>query len=377
MFTETCYSVCIMARKKNPISDIGNQVGAWLGGPVRQAIASTPARAVENLQNVVGNTPIGIAVQRAMSGAQTFRNEGYLSAVEQQAKFAGTDIALNAAGGVVGKGVGKVVSKVAPTIARGLARTNLSSELAPGQDLAFHFSNNPNLKVIKDVKGMRNQGANFGQKFDSTKFSPKGATYGYGPLQGTDANQQVSAAIQEALTSKEAAAAAGQTREYTMYVTKAKPLKGAKGRVKDPEYGFEVLAGDSGQSIYGKQKPIAKIPLNLGSVPTYEDAYRSPNPDAMKLRAAVQQAEKNRLQNAIARNPRIRRAGLNAPELENVHGEGGVGLYQIGYTPRPFVDKPVKSVTQMIQEATSVAPTVGKVAASKKRKARGGGKNKK
>lgn len=132
-----------MARKKNPINDIGNQVGAWLGGPVRQAIASTPARAVENLQNAVTNNPIGIAVQRAMSGAQTFRNEGYLSAVQQQAKFAGTDIALSAAG-VVGGKAGSAVGRAA-------AKTGIPARIAnklTGQTVVLHGTG----EVLKNPK---------------------------------------------------------------------------------------------------------------------------------------------------------------------------------------------------------------------------------
>ena len=102
------------SRRDKPNDSLANQVGGWLGGPVQAAIYSTPARAVQNLQNVAKNNPIGIAVQRAMSGAQTFRNEGYLSAVQQQAKIAAVDVAVNAAGAGVGKaavGVGRVVAK--------------------------------------------------------------------------------------------------------------------------------------------------------------------------------------------------------------------------------------------------------------------------
>lgn len=96
-----------MARKpKNLINDVGN----WLGGPVRQAIASTPARTVQNIQNVAKNNPIGLAVQNAMSGYSTFRDKGYVEAVKGQAKIIAVDLALLAAGEGAGK-AGKAIVK--------------------------------------------------------------------------------------------------------------------------------------------------------------------------------------------------------------------------------------------------------------------------
>jgi len=343
-------------------------VSPWLGAPPGELKSVTRAKgAARGAAETLDQTVTGGLIKAGVQGNTAL------------AKQAAINLAGFAVGATAAQVIGKVVSKAAPTIAKVAAKTNLSSELAPGQDLAFHFSNKPNLRVIKDISKMRNQGANFGQQFDSTKFTPKGSTYGYGPLQKTAGIQQVEAAINEALTSKAAAAAAGQDRQYTLYVTKANPLKNAKGRIKDPEYGYEVLAGDAGQSVYGKQKPIAKIPLNLDSVPDYGEVYRSGGPDALAERLAAVRAERNRVQNIVAENQKIRRAGLKSPGLRNVHGEGKTGLYELGFVPKPFNNKSIKSVTQVIREA-DVAAKVGKVAATAgfvtPKKTRGGGKNK-
>ena len=333
----------------------------------KDAVLNTPERAVTNITNVVKSTPIGIAVQNAAKGYTTYKNEGYKAAVTQSAKTAATQLATEAIGYGAGKVVTKTVSAAAPSIAKMLAKTNLSSELAPGQNLAFHFSNNPNLKTIKDIPALRNQGGNFNSVFDSTQIAPKGATYGYGPLQNTAGLSELEGAVNEARNSLNRAAAAGQNREYTLYVTKANPLiPGRTTRIKDPEYGASKLAGDTGQSIFGKQKVIASVPLDykpMTALETTEQAlgakaspYRvDPAYEAAQVASAKGKSEMlDKTYNALVNNPKVTRAGLAPSSLQNP--------FSAFYYDTPAVNRasqPTRSVTQIIQDATKKTGVLG------------------
>jgi hypothetical protein len=323
----------------------------------KDAVLNTPERAVTNITNVVKSTPIGIAVQNAAKGITTFKNEGYKAAVTQSAKTAAAQLATEA----VGYGVGKVA------VAKLLAKTNLSSELAPGQNLAFHFSNNPNLKTIKDIPALRNQGGNYGSVFDSTQIAPKGSTYGYGPLQNTSGLSELEGAVNEARNSLNRAAAMGQDREYTLYVTKANPLvPGRTTRIKDPEYGTSKLAGDAGQSIFGKQKVIASVPLNYKPMAALEateqalGAKASPyrvDPAYQAAQAATAQGKSQMLDqtlNALVQNPKVVRAGLKPPPLQNPFSAFAYDTPAVNRTSQP-----TQSVTQIIQGATKNSGTFG------------------
>lgn len=338
----------------------------------KDAVLNTPQRAVNNITNVVKSTPIGIAAQNAAKGVTTFKNEGYKAAVTQSAKTAATQLATEAVGYGVGKVLGKTASAAAPSVAKLLAKTNLSSELAPGQSLAFHFSNNPNLKTIKDIPALRNQGGNFGSVFDSTKIAPKGATYGYGPLQNTSGLSELEGAVNEARNSLNRAAAMGQDREYTLYVTKANPLvKGRTTRIKDPEYGSSKLAGDTGQSIFGKQKVIASTKLNYKPMAQLEAAERAlgekaspyrvdPAFEAAKVASAKGKSEMlDNTINALVQNPKVVRAGLNPSSLQNP--------FSAYYYDTPAVNRApqtTRSVTQIIQDATKNSATIGGASAT-------------
>jgi hypothetical protein len=337
----------------------------------KDAVLNTPERAVTNITNVVKSTPIGIAVQNAAKGVTTFKNEGYKAAVTQSAKTAATQLATEAVGYGVGKVAGKVVSAAAPSVAKLLAKTNLSSELASGQNLAFHFSNKPNLKTIKDIPALRNQGGNFNSVFDSTQIAPKGSTYGYGPLQKSSGLSELEGAVNEARNSLNRAAAAGQNREYTLYVTKANPLvKGRTTRIKDPEYGTSKLAGDAGQSIFGKQKVIASVPLNYKPMVALEateqalGAKASPyrvDPAYQAAQAATAKGKSEMLDqtlNALVQNPKVVRAGLKPPPLQNPFSAFAYDTPAVNRTSQP-----TQSVTQIIQGATKNSGTFGGAAA--------------
>lgn len=356
-----------MARRpKNPINDIGKTVGGWLGGVVQ----STPQRVVQNAMNVAGSTPIGLAVSRAKSGYDTFRSQGYVEALKQTGKSIGVELATELVGGAAGRGVSRGVSKVAQT----------RSALGKGQDLALHFSHQNNLKVIKDMKGMRNQGANFGQMFDSTQWSPPGATYAYGPIQKTVGIQEVEAAFNEATSSYKAAKAKGVDREYVLYATKAKPLKGQKGAIKDPEYGAHILAGYQNQNIFGKQKPISKIPMNIKRFVEQDEqitaarnklsAYDSKGMTALHYAEMENRARaKDEIYNALVSDRKVVAAGLKPSEYQNPYSVMTGGEANL----RTSTTLPVRQ--DYVSPIAGAA--AGQSASQQKKKARGGGKNKK
>lgn len=289
----------------------------------------------------------------------------------QFAKDAAITAASAGAGYVAGKAIQAGVNKAAPSVAKLLAKTNLSSELAPGQSLALHFSDNPNLKTIKDIPELRNKGGNFGSDFDSTLISPPGATYGYGPIGKKSSYTEVQGAIQEANTSKVRALMQGEKREYTLYATKADPLvKGRVERIKDPEYGSSKLAGDQGQSIYGKQKVIAKTKLNYDA---YEAALAkeralgktaSPYGNNVEYEAAkqatiqVSQQNVDETYNFFATNKKVLRAGLEPHSLQNPASAYYYGTPAIPRASTP----PIPTVTQTIQNMVKGAPKTGAAA---------------
>ena len=356
-----------MARKQNPINDISKLVGGWLGGVVK----STPQRVVQNAMNVAGMTPMGLAVTRAKSGYDTFRNQGYVEAVKQTGKSIGVELAAELIGGAAGRGVSRGVSKVAQTRAA----------LGKGEDLALHFSHQPNLKVIKDIKGMRNQGANLGTGFDSTQWSPPGATYAYGPIQKGPALIEIQEAISEASNSYRAAKLKGLDREYTLYVTKAKPLKGQKGAVADPEYGKNILAGNQNQVIFGKQRVISKTPMNMKRYVEAQEAIDAARSKLSQMdrkgfdalyqqELALRAQARDEIYNAVASNPKNVAAGLVPSELQYPFAaQSGLGSFENLRTSNTLPVRP-----DYIGPIAGAA--AGQSASKQKKKARGGGKNK-
>ena len=301
---------------------------------------------------------------RKALGAAVNRDRQSLTALS---KSAALDAVVTGGGYVAGKAIQTGVTAAAPSIAKMLAKTNLSSELAPGQNLAFHFSNNPKLTTIKDITKLRNQGGNFNSVFDSTQIAPKGATYGYGPLQNTAGLSELEGAVNEARNSLNRAAAAGQNREYTLYVTKANPLvKGRTTRIKDPEYGTSKLAGDAGQSIYGKQKVIASVPLDYKPLAQLEATELALGEKASRYQvdpayqAAQEATAKGKSQmldnamNALVQNPKVIRAGLAPSSLQN-----SFSAYQYGTPPIQRTQQQVPSVTQIIQGTVKNADKIG------------------
>jgi len=350
----------------------------------KNILFNTPERAANNLLNVVKSTPLGIATQNAITGVNTFKEKGYKAAVTEQAKIAGVALATEAAGAGVGYVAGKVikagVTAAAPSVAKLLAKTNLSSELAPGQSLVLHFSDNPSLTTIKDIQKLRNKGGNFGSNFDSTKISPPGATYGYGPLDKFKTITEVQGAIEEAQTSKIRALIQGEKREYTLYAAKANPLGNSGGRrIKDPEYGFEKLSGDQGQSIFGKQKVLAKVNLKydaLDAATAKETALSKTasayfeNPEYQAAKQATIQTKQQMVDdayNALVGSKKVQRAGAVPTNLQN---PASAYAFETPAIPRAATP-PIPTVTQTLQNMVKGAPktgaAVGVVAANKKK----------
>ena len=353
------------------VGGIRDIVSPWLGTPPGEARQVTQGKA--------------LARGAAETLDQTFAG-GMIKAGVQGNKALAKQAAVNAAalgtGYVAGKVVQTAVKTVAPSIARVLAKTNLSSELAPGQSLALHFSNNPNLKTIKDIQKLRNKGANFGSDFDSTKISYPGSTYGYGPIDKSSSFNEVQGAIQEADISRIRALIQGEKRNYTLYATNANPLKNSGGRrVKDPEYGSSVLAGDQGQSVFGKQRVIAKIPLNFDAVTAARaeelrlGKLASPtrsNPEyeaAQQKAVQIQQQMTDSVYNALVGNKNVLRAGISQHSLQNpssAYYYGTPAIPRIKTTTVPSVTEIIKNMAKDIPKITAVAS----VAASKKIKRR-------
>jgi len=317
----------------------------------------------------------------AIIASKETRTAATSKGMTQFAKDAAITAASAGAGYVAGKAIQAGVNKVAPSVAKVLAKTNLSSELAPEQSLALHFSDNPNLKTIKDIPELRNKGGNFGSGFDSTKISPPGATYAYGPIElKYGFANETRGAIDEASASKVRALMQGEKREYTLYATKTNPLvKGNTTRIKDPEYGVSKLAGDSGESIFGKQKVIAKTKLNYDA---YEAARAtelalgktaSPYGGNVEYEAAKDATIKAKQQmvdnayNALVGSKKVQRTGVQPGPLQNP-----ASAYYFNTPAIPRASKPpIPTVTQTIQNMVRGLPktsaAAGVVAANNKK----------
>lgn len=99
-------------RYPNPQPAVSDTSGNNLAD-FKNMLLNTPERAANNLLNVVKSTPLGIATQTAIKGVNTFKSEGYKAAVKEQAKIAGTTLAIQAATSAAGAAASKVIPKIA------------------------------------------------------------------------------------------------------------------------------------------------------------------------------------------------------------------------------------------------------------------------
>ncbi len=117
MFVGTCYSLCIVARKNNPINDIVDTVGSWLGGN-RGTINPQVARVQRDLGTVAQtvDTFTGGFGAAALRDVKNFQQGGSLPT--NLAKTAAVNLAAAAVGvgaaKVAGKAVTNVTAKVNP-----------------------------------------------------------------------------------------------------------------------------------------------------------------------------------------------------------------------------------------------------------------------
>ena len=185
------------------------------------------------------------------------------------------ELAIEAATWVAGGVAGKVASKVAVTALKPVVRRaqpiiqkKLAEAMAKkGQRYALHVSHEGGLSKIKDIPKLRDKGLNKNTVF---KRLEQPGTYGFdiepGNLEKAVQGGMSMAGNSSSVTGREA---------YSIYVTKANPIsKGASGRrIRDPEYSSNVFT-NQGESIYGSQKVIKEIPLDVKK-------YTSPYDDLM------------------------------------------------------------------------------------------------
>lgn len=237
----------------------------------KNILFNTPQRAANNIINVVKSTPLGIATQNAIKGVNTFKEKGYKAAVTEQAKIAGITLATEAAtagaGGLAVTALKPVVRRAQPIIQKQLAKAMAKR----GQRYALHVSHEGGLSKIKDVLKFRDEGLNKNTVF---KRLEQPGTYGFdiepGNLEKAVQGGMSMAGNSSSVTGREA---------YSIYVTKANPInKGAFGRrIRDPEYSSNVFT-NQGESIYGSQKVIKEIPVDVKKYTRpYDDLMAQPN----------------------------------------------------------------------------------------------------
>ena len=207
-----------------------------------------------------------------------------------------------------------------------------------GTSPALHFSHIPGLPEIVDIPSMRNLGANANTRY----FRENPGTYAY-DLQSASLPR----ALEAALTELTSSARMNPDRTYSLYVTRAKPfVKDIVGRVKDPEYGSSLLAGDAGQGIFGTQKVVSEIPIdakflvdNIESL--YGDAVkgmRQADYNALRLELEKQLGDyTDSILQQIINNPKNLRSGVVAPDIANpstaYRNFGGGTVEPIPFTP--------------------------------------------
>lgn len=165
-------------RKKNPINDIIDAAGAWLGGS-RGAATNPQVKAAMNATRAVGNVVDQFATGGVggalVSDAKRMAATGS-STPSALYKTAAVNLAAAAVAAGAAKVAQKAVSKVAPQLM---------------QDVGVHFSRNKNItgsiEAIPELRGT-GKGPSMGPDFEIKKDVLKGKTYkfaGSGPTLGS------------------------------------------------------------------------------------------------------------------------------------------------------------------------------------------------
>ncbi len=243
-------------------ADAGQEVGRMVTNPLETA-QRVGSMAKETFVDPIVNLPNAFDPTSGLSPLERVNTGlgGALAVGDMATPFLPEGALANA---LANRAASKAWASHAPTINR--------PKLSPGQGYGLHVSHIPDLPVIKDIAELRNKGTNFGTIYDSTQWTPPGATYVFGIPQGQPGRMQVDAAVQHAQLAKRAAANNldnPEIRDYIMYLTKTNPLELPGGprltRVADPEYGTHNPFTDGGQSVVGDQEILSAFDLDLNS----------------------------------------------------------------------------------------------------------------
>ena len=243
-------------------ADAGQEVGRMVTNPLETA-QRVGSMAKETFVDPIVNLPNAFDPTSGLSPLERVNTGlgGGLALADAFTPFMPEGALANA---LANRAASKAWANHAPAINR--------PKLSPGQGYGLHVSHIPDLPVIKDIAELRNKGTNFGTPYDSTQWTPPGATYVFGIPQGQPGIAQVNAAVQHAQLAKRAAANNldnPEIRDYIMYLTRTNPLELPGGprltRVADPEYGTHNAFTDGGQSVVGDQKILSVFDLDLNA----------------------------------------------------------------------------------------------------------------
>jgi len=278
-------------RKQNPIKDIGNQVGSWLGGAAR-AYADITDSSRDNQPGRLPQVQAALNATRAIGKVVDTATGGFGSAVVSDAqrmaktgsstpsalyKTAAVNLAAAAAGGVAGSVAGKVVSNVRGKV---------------GREVGVHLSDVANLRNV--TYQASRAGSGLGRQVEV------GKTYKFAPRIGTGTEGRMTAdtfARRVAAENVNLSQKSGMAPKSFAYVTKSRV-----GEI-DPAYGAW-----SNARMVGSQRVVDRAALPKSG-------------DVEEVRKQVY-AALVRQERVSARNVR---AGVNV-----VRGGVGVGVQQTG-----------------------------------------------
>lgn len=239
-----------MARRpKNPINDIIDAAGAWLGGSkgaatnpqVQAAMDATRAvgKVVDTATGGFGSAVVADAQRMAASGSST------PSALYKTA-------AVNLAAGAVGVGAAKVAQKTVAKVAPQLT-----------QDVGVHFSRNKNItgsiKAVPELRGT-GKGPSMGPNFEIKKDVLKGKTYKFAGSGPVLENPTKRGELLPATKFKDFMSA-----QDTAYVTRSRlgrvdPENPALKRSEKIEDWFERGGKFQSQRVTGRQRIVEVVP---------------------------------------------------------------------------------------------------------------------
>jgi len=262
-------------RKQNPIKDIGNQVGSWLGGAAR-VYADITDSSRDNQPGRLPQVQAALNATRAIGKVVDTAAGGFGSALVSDARrMARTGsstpsalyktAAVNLAAGAAGVGAAKVVGKV---VSAGKSRF---------REVGVHFSDVPDLSRI--TYSQKRAGTGLGRK------TIKGKTYKFTPTIGDDMEPPFTPRELAQYASKEhahLAKASGRPPKSIGYITKSR-----RGEI-DPAYGpWHAARTVRSQTVVDRvQLPTTPNAEEEVAKRLYSALSRSEQKTAMNTRAA-------------------------------------------------------------------------------------------